>query len=55
MSKKLTEFEKKVYDFIKEHDEMIVSRSPAFLRLGIAPLMFFGTLETIILSKNMMK
>jgi len=26
LSRKLTEFEKKVYDFIKEHNEMIVLR-----------------------------
>ena len=28
MSRKLTEFEKEVYDFIKEHDEMLVSNVP---------------------------
>ena len=46
MSRKLTEFEKKVYDFIKEHDEMIVSNVPKNMSGAIPNLINAGLLET---------
>ena len=46
MSRKLTEFEKKVYDFIKEHNEMIVSNVPKNMRGAIPNLINAGLLET---------
>ena len=46
MSRKLTEFEKKVYDFIKEHNEMIVSDVPKNMRGAIPNLKNAGLLET---------
>ena len=46
MSRKLTEFEKKVYDFIKEYNEMIVSDVPKNMRGAIPNLKNAGLLET---------
>ena len=46
MSRKLTEFEKKVYDFIKEHGEMIVSNVPKNMSGAIPNLKNAGLLET---------
>ena len=46
MSRKLTEFEKKVYDFIKEHNEMIVSNLPKNMSGAITNLINAGLLET---------
>ena len=46
MSRKLTEFEKKVYDFIKEHNEMIVSDVPKNMKGAIPNLKNAGFLET---------
>ena len=46
MSRKLTEFQKKVYDFIKEHNEMIVSNVPKNMRGAIPNLKNAGLLET---------
>ena len=46
MSNKLTDFEKQVYDFIKEHDEMIVSNVPKNMRGAIPNLKNAGLLET---------
>ena len=46
MSRKLTEFEKKVYDFIKGHDEMIVSNVPENMSGAIPNLKSAGLLET---------
>ncbi len=46
MSRKLTEFEKKVYDFINEHNEMIVSDVPKNMRGAIPNLKNAGLLET---------
>lgn len=46
MSRKLTEFEKKVYDFIKEHNEMIVSNVPKNMSGAIPNLINAGLLET---------
>ena len=45
MSRKLTEFEKKVYDFIKEHDEMIVSNVPKNMSGAIPNLITAGLIE----------
>jgi hypothetical protein len=42
----LTEFEKKVYDFIKEHNEMIVSNVPKNMNGAIPNLIKAGLLET---------
>jgi len=36
MSKNLTDFEKKVYDFIKEHEEVLASNMPLRMR-GAVP------------------
>ena len=44
--RKLTEFEKKVYDFIKEHDEIIVSDVPKNMRGAIPNLKNAGLLKT---------
>ena len=46
MSRKLTEFEKQVYDFIKEHDEMLVSNVPKHMSGAIPNLKKAGLLET---------
>ena len=46
MSRKLTDFEKKVYDFIKEHDEMIISNVPKHMRGAIPNLKNAGLLKT---------
>ena len=46
MSMKLTEFEKKVYDFIKERDEMIVSNVPKNMSGAIPNLINAGLLES---------
>ena len=46
MSRKLTEFEKKVYDFIKEHNEMIVSDVPKNMKGAIPNLKNAGLIET---------
>ena len=46
LSRKLTEFEKNVYDFIKEHDEMIVSNVPKNMSGAIPNLKSAGLLET---------
>ena len=46
MSRKLTEFEKKVYDFIKEHNEMIVSNVPKNMSGAIPNLINAGLIET---------
>jgi len=46
LSRKLTEFEKKVYDFIKEHNEMIVSDVPKNMKGAIPNLKNAGLLET---------
>ena len=46
MSRKLTEFEKKVYDFIKEHDEMIVSNIPKNMSGAIPNLITAGLIES---------
>ena len=46
MSRKLTEFEKKVYDFIKEHDEMIVSNVSKNMRGAIPNRINAGLLES---------
>ncbi len=46
MSRKLTEFEKKVYDFIKEHDEMIVSNVPKNMSGAIPNLITAGLIES---------
>jgi hypothetical protein len=46
LSRKLTEFEKKVYDFIKEHNEMIVSNVPKNMSGAIPNLKNAGLLET---------
>ena len=46
LSRKLTEFEKKVYDFIKEHNEMIVSDVPKNMKGAIPNLKNAGFLET---------
>jgi len=45
LSRKLTEFEKKVYDFIKEHDEMIVSNIPKNMSGAIPNLITAGLIE----------
>lgn len=46
MSTKLTDFEKQVYDFIKEHTEMIVSNVPKNMSGAIPNLVNAGLLET---------
>jgi hypothetical protein len=46
MSRKFTDFEKKVYDFIKEHDEMMVSSVPRKMRGAIPNLKNAGLLQT---------
>jgi len=46
LSRKLTEFEKQVYDFIKEHNEMIVSNVPKNMSGAIPNLKNAGLLET---------
>ena len=46
MSRKLTKFEKQVYDFIKEHNEMIVSNVPKKMSGAIPNLINAGLLET---------
>ncbi len=46
MSRKLTEFEKKVYDFIKEHNEMIVSNVPKNMSGAIPNLITAGLIES---------
>ena len=46
LSRKLTEFEKKVYDFIKEHNEMIVSNVPKNMSGAIPNLINAGLIET---------
>jgi hypothetical protein len=46
LSGKLTEFEKKVYDFIKEHNEMIVSNVPKKMSGAIPNLIKAGLLKT---------
>ena len=46
MSRKLTDFEKQVYDFIKEHDEMIVSNVPKHMSGAIPNLKKAGLLKT---------
>ena len=46
MSSKLTEFEKKVYDFIKEHNEIIVSDVPKNMKGAIPNLKNAGLIET---------
>ena len=46
MSRKLTDFEKKVYAFIKEHDEIIVSNVPKNMRGAIPNLKNAGLLKT---------
>ena len=43
---KLTEFENKVYDFIRERNEMIVSNVPKNMRGAIPNLKKAGLLET---------
>ena len=45
MSRKLTDFEKQVYDFIREHDEMIVSNVPKNMSGAIPNLKSAGLLE----------
>jgi len=45
LSRELTEFEKKVYDFIKEHNEMIVSNIPKNMSGAIPNLITAGLLE----------
>ena len=47
MSRKLTEFEKKVYGFIKERNEMIVSNVPKNMRGAIPNLKNAGLLENL--------
>jgi hypothetical protein len=46
LSRELTEFEKKVYDFIKEHNEMIVSNIPKNMRGAIPNLITAGLIES---------
>jgi len=46
LSSKLTEFEKKVYDFIKEHDEMIITNVPKDMSGAIPNLKSAGLIET---------
>ena len=46
MSRKLTDFEKQVYDFIREHDEMIVSNVPKHMSGAIPNLINAGILKT---------
>jgi len=46
LSRKLTEFEKKVYDFIKEHNEMIVSNVPKNMSGAIPNLITAGLIES---------
>ncbi|UCC58012.1 MAG: hypothetical protein JSW14_06545 [Candidatus Bathyarchaeum sp.] len=46
MSRKLTDFEKQVYDFIREHDEMIVSNVPKHMSGAIPNLKNAGLLKT---------
>ena len=46
MSRKLSEFEKQVYDFIKEHNEMIVSNVPLNMSGALPNLINAGLIET---------
>ena len=46
MSRKLTDFEKQVYDFIREHDEMLVSNVPKHMSGAIPNLKNAGLLKT---------
>ena len=46
MSKKLTEFEKKVYDYIKEHNEINVTSIPKNMCGAIPNLKNAGFVET---------
>ena len=46
MSRKLSEFEKQVYDFIKEHNEMIVYNVPRNMSGALPNLINAGLLET---------
>jgi hypothetical protein len=47
LSRKLTEFEKKVYYFIKEQNEMIVSNLPKKMSGAIPNLINAGLLKTL--------
>jgi hypothetical protein len=46
LSRKLTDFEKQVYDFIREHDEMLVSNVPKHMSGAIPNLKNAGLLKT---------
>ena len=46
MSRELTEFEKKVYEFIKGHNEMIVSNIPKNMSGAIPTLITAGLIES---------
>jgi len=46
LSRKLTDFEKHVYDFIKEHDEMLISTVPKNMSGAIPKLENTGLLKT---------
>ncbi len=46
MSRKLSDFEKQVYDFIKEHDEIIVSNIPKNMSGAIPNIINAGLLKT---------
>jgi hypothetical protein len=46
LSRKLSEFEKQVYDFIKEHNELIVSNVPRNMSGALPNLINAGLLET---------
>ncbi len=46
MSRKLTEFEKQVYNFIREHDKMIISNVPKHMSGAIPNLKNAGLLKT---------
>ena len=46
MSRELTEFEKKVYDFIKAHNEMIVSNIPKNMSGAIPNIITAGLIES---------
>jgi len=46
LSRKLTEFEKTVYDFIKEHSEIIISNVPKNMNGAIPNLKSAGLVET---------
>jgi hypothetical protein len=46
LSRKLTDFEKEVYEFIKERDEMLVSNVPKHMSGAIPNLKNAGLLKT---------